>query len=150
MAHSYTNLLTHIVFSTKSRAPLIDEQLKPRLLAYMTGIVREVGGTSLAINSVADHVHLLLRLRASNALADAMRVLKTNSSRWVHETWPQRRTFAWQTGYAAFSVSQSNVEDVRAYIAGQEEHHRKVTFQDELFAFLNKNGIEYDERYIWE
>lgn len=79
-----------------------------------------------------------------------MRVIKTNSSRWVHAQWPSRALFGWQTGYGAFSVSQSNVSEVVRYIAGQEEHHRKVSFQDELVTYLRKHGIEYDERYIWE
>jgi putative transposase len=83
-------------------------------------------------------------------VADALRVLKANSSRWVHETWSERRSFAWQTGYAAFSVSQSNLDQVCAYVASQAEHHQRMTFQDELVAFLKRHGIEYDERYIWE
>ena len=150
MAHSFTNLLTHIVFSTKTRAPLIDSDLAARLHPYLGGIVRELGGTALEINGTTDHVHLLTRLPASVALADALRIMKTNSSRWVHQTWPDRRSFAWQTGYGAFSVSQSNVEDVRAYIANQEKHHRRMSFQEELIGLLRRHGIEFDERYIWE
>jgi hypothetical protein len=79
-----------------------------------------------------------------------MRVLKTNSSRWIHEKWPSRSAFGWQTGYGAFSVSQSNVSAVLRYIANQEEHHRKVSFQEEFVTYLQRHGIEYDERYIWE
>ncbi len=150
MAHSFANLLTHVIFSTKDRQPLIDDKLKPRLMAYLGGIVHELGGVALLINGPADHVHALVKLPHTFAVADAMRVIKTNSSRWVHETWPARRAFAWQAGYGAFSVSQSHVEAVRSYIAGQEEHHRRVTFQDEFLEFLRRHGIEYDERYIWE
>jgi putative transposase len=150
MAHTFTNLLTHIVFSTKHRTPQIDQELKPQLLAYMGGIVREINGVALLINGTIDHVHLLVRLPATVALADVLRVIKTNSSRWVHEKWPARADFAWQIGYGAFSVSQSNAEAVHRYIANQEEHHRKVSFQQEMITYLRRNKIEYDERYVWE
>jgi REP element-mobilizing transposase RayT len=150
MAHTFTNLLTHVIFSTKDRVPHIDAELKPDLFAYMGGIVREIDGKALGINGTADHVHLLIKLPPTIAISDAMRVLKTNSSRWVHEQWDSRSAFGWQTGYGAFSVSQSNVPAVLRYIANQEEHHRKVSFQEEFLAYLKKHGIEYDERYIWE
>ena len=150
MAHTFTNLLFHVIFSAKDRCAALDHQIRPRLFPYMGGIVREAGGIPLAVNGVSDHVHLLLALPATLAVADAMRVLKTNSSRWVHEQWPDRRSFAWQAGYGAFSVSRSNVEEVERYIANQEEHHRRITFQDEYLAFLRRHGIAFDERYVWE
>jgi putative transposase len=150
MAHTYANLLTHVIFSTKDRCGFIAADLGRLLFPYMGGIIRELNGTALAINGLTDHVHLLLALPPNLALSEAMRVLKTNSSRWVHEQWPQRRAFAWQTGYGAFSVSQSNADQVCAYIASQEEHHRRVSFQEEFLAFLKRHGIAYDERYIWE
>jgi REP element-mobilizing transposase RayT len=151
MAHTFTNLLTHIVFSTKNRTPQIDQELKPQLLAYMGGIAREINGVALLINGTVDHVHLLVRLPATVALADVLRVIKTNSSRWVHEKWPTRSAFAWQIGYGAFSVSQSKAETVLRYIANQEEHHRKVSFQQEMISYLRRNKIDYyDERYIWD
>jgi REP element-mobilizing transposase RayT len=150
MAHTFTNLLTHVIFSTKDRTPSIDAELRPQLFAYMGGIVREHNGTALMVNGTADHVHLLLRLPPTISLAETTRVLRTNSSRWIHEKWPSRSTFGWQTGYGAFSVSQSNVSAVLRYIANQEEHHRKVSFQEEFVAYLRRHGIEYDERYIWE
>lgn len=149
MAHTFTNLLTHLIFSTKDRGPLIDAELKPSLLAYLGGIVREMRATALIINGTADHVHALVALPPSLSLSDLMRVLKTNSSKWVHETWVARSKFGWQTGFAAFSVSQSNVATVIEYIAQQEEHHRKVTFQEEYLAFLRKHKVDYDERYLW-
>jgi len=93
---------------------------------------------------------MLATLPPKLAVADALRDLKTNSSRWVHEQWPSRRAFAWQTGYSAFSVSESNAEAVAAYIEGQGEHHRKVTFQQEYLAFLTRHGIEYDQRHVWD
>ncbi len=150
MAQTLTNLLFHVVFSTKDRLPLIDAELKPDLLAYIGGIVRELGGKLLAANGTADHVHLLLRLPPRLALADAVRVVKTNSSRWVHQSRALRRRFQWQAGYGAFSVSQSNVPEVVRYIRNQEQHHRRVSFQEELLAFLKRHGIEYDEQYIRE
>ena len=150
MPHTYTNLLTHVIFSTKDRRPDLHDDIRPRVFAYMGGIVRELRGTALAINGPADHVHTLLALPANVALSDAIRVVKTNSSRWVHEQWPQRRSFAWQSGYGAFSVSRSNVEEVERYIASQEEHHRTVSFQDEFLVFLKRHGVAYDPRYVWE
>ncbi len=149
MAQTLTKLLFHVVFSTKDRLPVIDAELKSDLLAYIGGIVRESRGSLLAANAAADHIHLLLRLPPTLALADILRVVKTNSSRWVHETRRLRRRFQWQAGYGAFSVSQSNVTEVVRYIQTQEQHHRRISFQAELRAFLKRHGIEYDERYIW-
>jgi REP element-mobilizing transposase RayT len=149
MAHTFANLLTHVIFSTKDRQSLISRDLKPDLLAYLGGIVRELQGECVAANSTPDHVHLLLWLPPVVAMAEAVRVIKTNSSRWVHEK-SGRRGFAWQTGYGAFSVSQSNAGSVVKYIREQEKHHQRVTFQEEFISFLKKNGVPYDERYIWE
>jgi putative transposase len=106
-------------------------------------------GAALIVNGMPDHVHALLRLRPNGNLSDCMRVVKTNSSRWIHDKWPERRRFAWQTGFAAFTVSASNCDSVRRYIERQEQHHRQMSFQEELVAFLKKHGIEYDKRYIW-
>ena len=148
MAHTYTNLLSHLIFSTKDRKPLIDSSLHDDLLAYIGGIVRESGGAIRAANARPDHVHLLCSLPPTMAPADALRVLKTNSSRWVHRT-RRESGFDWQTGYGAFSVSNSLAPAVARYIRDQEIHHRRVTFQEEFLAFLKKNGIAYDERYLW-
>jgi REP element-mobilizing transposase RayT len=147
MAHTLTHLLTHVVFGTKERAPLIIPNLRPHLHAYMGGIIREMNGTALAVGGTSDHVHLLIVLPPVLSVSEAMRVVKTNSSRWVKETY--RITFGWQSGYGAFSVSQSNAADVSSYIARQEGHHRKVTFQEEFVVFLKRHGVEYDERYLW-
>ncbi|HMD98346.1 MAG TPA: IS200/IS605 family transposase [Terriglobia bacterium] len=148
MAQTFSNLLTHVIFSTKDRFPLISSELRPDLLAFMGGIVRELNGKALTVGGTADHVHLLVNLPPTLAIADALRVVKANSSKWVHET-KGRSKFAWQAGYGAFSVSQSNAASVIKYIAGQEEHHRGFTFQEELLTLLKKHGIPYDERYIW-
>jgi len=148
MAHTASNLLIHLIFSTKARQPLIRPEIRDDLFAYMGGIVAEIKGVALIVNGTADHVHLLIRIRPAQSVAEVARVVKANSSRWVHGK--LRARFAWQTGYSSFSVSQSNLPAVIKYIAGQEEHHRKHTFQEELVAFLKKNRIDYDERYIWE
>jgi len=150
MSHTYANLLYHVVFSTKGRQPYIVEELRLRLHAYLGGIVRAIQGKALTIGGTADHVHLLMLLPARTAVAEALRVLKTNSSRWVHGQLPERAFFAWQTGYGAFTVSQSAADDVKRYIAGQEAHHRSMTFQEEFLALLTRHGIEYDERYLWD
>ena len=114
----------------------------------MGGILNELHVTPILINGPTDHVHLLVALTPKAALSDLMRVLKTNSSRWVHEE--LRQQFAWQSGYGAFSVSHSNAEQVRLYIANQQEHHKTVSFQEEFIAFLKRHEIPYDPRYIWE
>ncbi len=147
MSHSAGNLVLHLIFSTKGRRPLITPEISADLFAYLGGIVREMRGTALIVNGTADHVHMLIRIRPVQAAAEIARVVKTNSSRWVREKWSIR--FAWQTGYSAFSVSESNVPAVSRYIATQEEHHKKLTFQEEYIAFLKKHKIAYDERYIW-
>jgi putative transposase len=140
--------LLHFIFSTLGRRALIKAEFRDDLFAYLGGIVREMNGSALIINGTGDHVHMLVRIRPVHSSAEIARVVKTNSSRWVREKWS--REFAWQTGYGVFSVSESNVAAVTKYIAGQEEHHRKHSFQEEYVAFLRKNHVEYDEKYIWD
>ena len=147
MAHTVGNLVVHFIFSTKQRQPKIAPEFRCDLFAYLGGIVRELRGTALIINGTADHVHMLVRIPPIQSVADFTRVVKTNSSRWVRAKWSAR--FAWQTGYGAFSVSESNVVAVRNYILKQDEHHKKRSFQQEFVAFLKKNKVPYDERYIW-
>ncbi len=150
MAHTFSELLSHVIFSTKGRTASIDDELRPRLHSYIGGIVRELGGTAIVVGGTADHVHVLLRLPPSVSMSDAMRVVKTNSSRWVHETSPNCRSFAWQTGYGAFSVSESNRQTVSDYIANQENHPRRTSVQEEYLAFLRRHGIDYDERFVFD
>jgi REP-associated tyrosine transposase len=140
--------LLHFIFSTQGRRPLIKADFRTDLFAYIGGIIREMDGTAVIVNGTADHVHMLVRARPAHSPADIVRVAKANSSRWVHEKWES--DFAWQTGYGVFSVSESNVESVTKYIAEQEEHHRKHSFQEEYLGFLKKNNVAYDERYIWD
>jgi REP element-mobilizing transposase RayT len=149
MSHTFSSLLTHVVFSTHRREPLISGDFRGEMHAYLGGIVRELRGSALMVGGTGDHVHMLVKLPCDVAIADCMRVVKTNSSRWVHGKWPERRDFAWQAGYGAFSVSESNRDRVVKYIRQQEEHHRKMTFEEELVSFLKKQGIEFDERYLW-
>jgi len=145
MAHTYTNLLTHALFSTKDRQPMIRPGLKSDLYAYMGGIITNLRGKPVLINGPKDHVHLLFVLPASLALSDFMEKLKANSSKWAKE---RARGFAWQTGYTAFSVSQSKLAEVKAYIEQQEEHHRRRTYQEEVVALLKRHGVEFDARFL--
>ena len=147
MSHTSGNILLHFIFSTQRRRPLI-KPVRDDLFAYLGGIVREMKGTGLIINGDVDHVHMLIRVRPVHSAAEIARVVKTNSSRWMREK--HRSDFAWQTGYGVFSVSESSVAGVTEYIAGQQEHHKKRSFQEDFVAFLKKNHIECDERYIWD
>ncbi len=148
MSSSYTNLIYHVVFSTKDRRPLLTDDCQARLYEYIGGAIRGLGGVSLGINGTQDHVHVLAKLRPDNALSDVLRDLKANASGWMHDVFPELKDFSWQRGYGAFTVSESNVEKVRDYIARQKEHHQKQSFRDEFLKFLKSNGIEYDEKYI--
>lgn len=150
MSRTYTNLLYHLVFSTKERIPFISPSFRNDLHGYLGGIVRDLGGTPVEIGGVADHVHLLVKLKPTEAVSDVMRHLKAGSSKWLNEEKMKLRKFGWQDGYAAFSVSTSQAARVRAYIKNQERHHRRVGFQEELVHLLQLNGVEYDERYLWD
>ena len=148
MSDSYTNLLYHIIFSTKDRRPIITPEYEIRLYDYLGGTIRKLGGISLELNGTEDHLHLLAKLRPDHALSDVLRELKANATGWMHDIFPSLKNFSWQRGYGAFTVSQSNVPAVRRYIARQKEHHRKVSFRDEFIQFLKENAIDYDERFI--
>ena len=149
MAHTFTTLLTHVVFSTSGRRPFLPDAIRSDVHAYLGGILREMRATPIAIGGTEDHVHMLTRLPADLAVADCLRVVKTNSSRWVKERWPERRLFAWQGGYGAFSVSESNRVAVIRYIQDQVRHHQRVSYQNEFVALLQRHDVEFDERYIW-
>ncbi|RKY11212.1 MAG: IS200/IS605 family transposase [Planctomycetota bacterium] len=149
MAGAYSCLRYHLVFSTKDREPFITTQISSRLHEYLGGIIKGNGGLPLAIGGTTNHVHLLVSLRPDTSVSEIVRVLKSNSSKWIHENFLQCKTFAWQRGYGAFSVSRSQSGSVKAYIADQLKHHRTRSFEDEFVEFLKRNGIEYDSRYIW-
>jgi REP element-mobilizing transposase RayT len=138
------------VFSTKQRQPLINAELQERLWPYLGGIARENKMKALCVGGVADHVHVLLSVPSTLPVAKAVQLLKGNSSKWIHETFPRQGGFAWQEGYGAFSIGVSGIGDTTAYIQGQPGHHRKKTFQEEFIAFLKKHGMEYEEATLWD
>jgi REP element-mobilizing transposase RayT len=148
MAHTYSSSLFHCTWSTKERRPLITPEMQERLWAYLGGIAKQNDMRALAIGGVEDHVHVLLSLPSTMPIAKAVQLLKGGSSKWVHETFPDK-LFAWQEGYGAFSVGISQVDDTVAYIRGQAEHHQRRTFQEEFLAILEKHGIQYDPKYVW-
>ena len=144
---SYTNLLYHIVYATKSRKPLITSELKSRLHGYLGGIVGGLGCVPIEINGMQEHVHLLVRLRPTIAVSDFLSKLKSLSSLWAKRQTKGR--FAWQAKYGAFTVSESQVGKVRKYIREQEKHHRTMSFEEEFETLLKGNRIDFDEKYLW-
>ena len=151
MPQSLTNLLVHLVFSTMERHPFLsDHGLRGEMHHYLGGIINEKGGYSLGIGGIADHVHLLVVMPRTISVADLVRDLKRASSIWIKGRDPALAKFAWQGGYGAFSVGQTECEVVKGYIGNQGEHHKTRSFQEEYRALLDKYGIAYDERYVWE
>ena len=151
MPQSLSAVYIHLVFSTKERRPFLrDTGVRAALHAYMGGISKTLECPPLIVGGVDDHVHLLCRFGRTITQAEWVKEVKRISNGWLKEQGPEYSDFEWQGGYADFSVSQSNLEQVTQYIAGQEEHHRKVNFQDELRALLRRHEIEFDERYVWD
>jgi REP element-mobilizing transposase RayT len=142
MPHSLTKLTIHIIFSTKNREPWLAPALRPRLFAYMKATIERSNGHTLAINGMAEHVHILMIIPPDRAVSELVRLVKSNSSRWIHEEFPTLGSFAWQSGFSAFSVSESQIAAVRKYIGSQEEHHRKKSYLEELQGFFSKHGID--------
>jgi REP element-mobilizing transposase RayT len=147
---SYISSYFHCVFSTKERRRLIAPALRDRLWPFLGGIARQNQMKAIEIGGVEDHVHILLSLPSTMAISKAVQLIKGGSSKWIHETFPEHRLFAWQEEYGAFCVSVSQLDKTVEYIQGQEAHHRKMTFQEEFLALLKKHRIEYDERYLWK
>ena len=150
MAQSLTRILVHLVFSTKNRIPLIPKELQAELNAYFIGILKQHDSPALMVGSMEDHVHILFLLSKNYAFSKIVQEIKTGSSKWIKTRIAQTRQFQWQNGYGAFSVSQSNTDSVREYIADQDQHHHKMTFQEELLVLLKKHKVDYDERYLWD
>ena len=150
MPQSFGALYFHLIFSTKNRLPHITPEIQPRLYEYIGGILSHRKSVQLAAGGISDHIHLLVSLSRDASISDTLRDIKSLSSSWIHDTFPRSHDFAWQSGYAAFSVSHSNLDAVRTYLANQSEHHRGKTFQEEYLEFLKRHDIEYDERYIWD
>jgi putative transposase len=146
MAHSFSRNHLHVIFSTKERRETIPREWQPRLWAYLAGICKNHGMIALAVGGTQDHVHLLFHLPPRLALAKAVLLLKSNSSKWMGE---QGREFSWQEGYGAFSVSSSNLSAVMRYVQNQEAHHRKISFEEEFRTILKRHGVEYEPEYVF-
>jgi len=144
--HSFVSCLMRCVFATRERRPVIEPKLQQRLWPYLGGIARENKMKALIVGGVEDHVHVLLSIPPTLAVAKSIQLLKGNSSKWIHDTFKEHWNFEWQEGYGAFSIGISGVEDTTNYIQGQGEHHRRMTFKDEVEVFLKKHGMEYVER----
>ena len=150
MSQSLVKNLVHLVYSTKNRVPLISAEHRDGLFAYQAGIFQQWDSSAIAINGMEDHVHALFVLSKNHPLKKLVEEVKKGSSKWMKSDIPGLPQFNWQAGYAAFSVSQSSVADVQRYIERQQEHHRKITFQDELRTLFKRYEMEFDERYVWD
>lgn len=149
MTSTYHSLNVHCVFTTRDREPWITSELEGRLWSFMAGILRKNGVTALCIGGVADHVHALISMPTTISVAKAVQLMKGGSSKWIHDTFRENQSFAWQEGYGAFSVSVSHIASTIAYIHAQREHHRNKTFQEEYLAFLKKHKIVGDVTHLW-
>ena len=147
---SYVNLIYHMVFSTKDREPLITPEYESKIHQYIGGMIDKRGGLAFAINGMEDHLHVLAKLRQDKSLSDVIRDLKAGATGWMHDVFPALEDFAWQKGYGAFTVSQSQVNEVRKYIANQKMRHQDRSFEQEFRKILVVNEIEFDERYLFK
>jgi REP-associated tyrosine transposase len=150
MPQSLAKVYVHAIFSTKNREPLLLDEWREELFCVLGGAANNLGCQSLIVGGVADHVHMLFQLARTITIADAIDKIKSTSSLWISEKHIVAAKFQWQSGYGAFSVSQSNVEAVRTYIRNQAEHHKHQSFQDEIREWLRRYEIEFDERYVWD
>ena len=149
MAQSLARLLVHLVFSTKDRMPLIRPEIETDLYAYMGGTLKQLECVPILIGGTEDHVHVLFALSRGRAVSEVVEKLKTASSKMVKTRGPAYLGFHWQAGYGAFTIGESGIPALKGYIAGQKEHHRRVSFQDELRAFLQKYNVPFQEEYVW-
>jgi putative transposase len=150
MPQSLSNVILHIIFSTKNRQPWLDSSIRPRMHAYLATICRDLGGEAFRADGVSDHVHIVTTLPRTLSQAQMIEQIKKASSKWIKPLDPRCRDFSWQRGYAAVSVSPSQLDDVLRYLQIQKEHHRTRTFQEEYRELLNRHGIKFDERYVWD
>jgi putative transposase len=146
--HSFTSCLIHCVWSTKNREPSLNHQLRERLWPYLGGIAKQNKMKALAIGGAGDHVHILISLPSTLAIAKAVQLLKGNSSKWIRDTFPKSRSFAWQEGYGAFSIGISGVDATVRYIGNQAAHHRTRSFREEFATMLRKHGLAYEESML--
>jgi REP element-mobilizing transposase RayT len=150
MSQSLARLHVHIIFSTKNRERMLHDAVRNSLHAYMATVLQNLGCPPVLINSVEDHVHILFDLARTISVSQAVEEVKKHSSRWIKTQGNEFAHFAWQAGYGAFAVSESNVESIRDYVAHQQEHHRKKSFQEEYRQFLERHRVAFDERYVWD
>ena len=150
MANTYTSLHYHVVFSTKNRYPWLTLEIEQRVWSFIGGVAREHKMTAIQVGGIEDHIHALVTAPPTICPSEIAKYLKGESSLWIHRQFSGLKSFSWQDGYAAFSVSKSNIQQVIQYIRNQREHHRKKTFREEYVALLRANGVDYDERYIWD
>ncbi len=150
MAGKFLCVDIHFIWSTKGRRPLVDPEWKHRLQAFMGSVARFKKAKLIEANSQPDHVHLYVSMPSTASIAEMVNAFKANSTRWVHQSLPNRRWFSWQEGYAAFSVSRASRDAVLEYIRNQEAHHKRVDFREELLGLLDLHGIEYDPRYVFD
>lgn len=150
MPQSLARIHIHLIFSTKNREPVLREPLRDSLNRYLAVILQDLDCIPELVNSVADHVHILLQLGRTISVAKVVENIKKTSSKWLKTKGQAYAAFAWQAGYGAFAVSESNVAAVRRYIERQEEHHRTKTFQEEYRVFLRRHRVDFDERYLWD
>lgn len=150
MPQSLARLLVHVIFSTKYRAAVLSPEIRPALYLYLGTVLRDQDCPSIRIGGIEDHVHLFFTLSRKLPIAKVVEIVKVSSSKWLKLQSPALADFRWQGGYGAFSVSPSQLETVSHYIENQEEHHREVSFQDEMRGFLHRHEVEFDERYVWD
>ena len=150
MAQSLSKVLLHIIFSTKNREPWLDSNVRPRIHAYLATICRDAGADFVLVGGVSDHVHIVTTLARTLSQAQLIEEIKKASSKWVKALDARYRGFFWQRGYAAFSVSPSQLDSVLEYVNKQQEHHRTRTFQEEYRELLRKHGVDFDERFVWD
>ncbi len=149
MSHTFTQSYAHFVFCTKGRLPSIRGRIESELPMYLAGIIKSVNGIPIMINGTNNHIHILCSMPSQKSTSEMMRLIKTNSSKWINNLSETRYRFEWQTGYGVFSVSRFELEEVTRYIAGQEEHHRRKTFQEEFIELLTAHGMTYEKKYLW-
>jgi putative transposase len=150
MGQSISNLLTHIIFSTKNREALIHDSIELRLYGYLKAVCNDHESPVIQLGGVADHIHLLVNLSRKHCVSKFINEIKSHSSKWIKTTNDGVQNFAWQSGYGAFSVGQLEYEKVIAYISNQKEHHKVITYQEEYFKFLKSYKMKYDDKYLWE
>jgi len=149
MGSTLTNLIFHVVFSTKNRKPIINNEIKDELYNYLGGIIKGEGAVLIQTGGMPDHIHIILKLKPVHSLSDIIQKIKGNSSKWINQQNKLTGQFAWQDGYGAFTVSESQVPVAVRYVKEQEKHHKKFSFKDEFIQILKLHQIEYNEQYLW-